>query len=124
MFPEDTVRYQLDGREADQEWQALAPRNGGIIRLGPANKPFRITMLHQLWCLDMIRIELQRYNLSGPPAEITNHCLNYLRQMALCQSRTHLESIRSNKPPALADINRSIYQCRDWRPIYEFVGSM
>ena len=117
------MSYQVEGRDAELEWKALAPKAGGVIRLGPDKKPFRVTMLHQLWCLDKVRMEILRQNSSELPTEITNRCLSYLRQNALCQLRTHLESMRSTVPPALADINRSIYQCRDWRPIYQFVGA-
>ena len=83
-------------------------------------------MFHQLYCLDILREAIIE---SGSPIkkeipEVAHHCINYLRQLALCQSKTPLESIRKGLPPKITDLNRSVYVCKDWRKVYEALEMM
>jgi len=121
----NTVHYQLAGPAADAEWAALVP-NGGTVHLGKDSRPYTLSMFHQLRCLDVVRYGLQTtYGInnsdSKPPIELTNHCINYLRQMALCRASTALEFIGVTPKPWLdfsVPADRPYTTCRDWRTVY------
>ena len=96
----------------------MLPAGDGFIHLGPHDRRFGVTMFHQLQCLDVIRQALTDTQ-GGDANELIHHCMNYLRQMALCHSHTALESVRADKPPKIVDLTRSMYECRDWTALYK-----
>ncbi|KAI9433470.1 hypothetical protein H4582DRAFT_981894 [Lactarius indigo] len=114
MSSEESVHYQLN---ADLEWRALVPANGTIY-LGPERRPFTISMFHQLRCIDTIRTELlstRGLHTPPPPSELSRHCFNYLRQMALCRSDTTLvQVLNPDDPHPFADVA----VCNDWEHVY------
>ena len=109
----DVRHYGVAEPEADDEWNALTPNNG-IIYLGAGKRPFSLAMFHQLRCLDIIRKSI-RDRTSKEPSELDGHCLNYLRQMVLCSSRTEVD------PVAGSNGNQPIYSmrtCNNWSAVY------
>lgn len=54
-------------------------------------------------------------------AAVVHHCMNYLRQMSMCQANLHLESVRSDVGPKITDLTRGGYVCRDWRMTYDLL---
>ncbi|KIJ63971.1 hypothetical protein HYDPIDRAFT_133254 [Hydnomerulius pinastri MD-312] len=128
LFPEDSHHYQLDTALGKMEWRALWPSGDGTISLGPSGRRFTVAMFHQLQCLDIIREELvatpnadSSTSDDGRRWELTEHCMNYLRQMMLCHSEIALESVRSAVPPSIVDLTRSRYTCRNWTELYAAV---
>jgi len=117
MSSEESIRYQLDTPQGDLEWRALVPANGTIY-LGPERLPFTISLFHQLRCLDVIRTELlSTRGLNNPPqpSELSHHCFNYLRQMALCRADTTLVPVLNpDNPHPFPDIA----VCNDWEYVY------
>ncbi|KAJ3574357.1 hypothetical protein NP233_g1828 [Leucocoprinus birnbaumii] len=94
--------YALDTPQGKLEWSSLVPSSpsspNGIIHLGPSKEPFTISMMHQLKCLDIIRMET----------------------MVLCRGDLELESFQfaSHKDPI---DQHGVYECRDWGKVYEEV---
>lgn len=130
MFPENTHRY---GLLDSADWAALVPHPHGITT-EEDGRPVTISMFHQLECLNIVREQLvsrspSRNNetlrtgmcLDTPRRrwEVSQHCMNYLRQMVLCHSHTALESIRSEHGPGIVDLTKSRYVCRDWTAVYD-----
>lgn len=117
---EDSVNYQLDTAEGALQWQALIPLGGGVVKLGPSSKKFRISMFHQLDCLDIIRRNiLERHvDRTTPPSSETRYCLNYIRQMILCRSDTQLEPVRSEYGGKSVQPFVTHSNCRDWTTVY------
>ncbi|EJD50121.1 hypothetical protein AURDEDRAFT_112273 [Auricularia subglabra TFB-10046 SS5] len=117
MFDHNTVHLQMT---AAREWAAQAP-GGGLVFLGPSRRPFMVAMMHQLRCLDIVR----RAVLEGPSSNNTDlmrqtrHCMNYLRQMALCHTSTRLEWVTSVTPSG--SVWQEDYVCRDWSTAYDTV---
>lgn len=127
MFIEDTVRYQMDNEDSHAEWEALVP-NDGIVYLGADKRPFSISMFHQLRCLNIVRRDLVEAHKPSDsektnqhqPTDLSRHCINYLRQMILCQSDLRLDTLLGKpKVQAFPDI----YECKDWESIYNEVRS-
>ncbi|KAI0295627.1 hypothetical protein B0F90DRAFT_1749913 [Multifurca ochricompacta] len=121
MSSEESTHYQLDTHQADMEWRELIPENGTIYLGTAEQRPFSISMFHQLRCLDLIRTELLSAHKTQPPSspsELNRHCFNYLRQMSLCRADTTLiQVLNPDNPHPFANIA----VCNDWEHVYEQV---
>ncbi len=108
---------------ADDEWGTLFPKSGGFTDLGPHNRTFLLSFMHQIHCLDVIRV-----------AYVTNrttlvhgveHCLRYLRQMVLCNADTTLEPteiglFNGNWEPGASGVG-SVHRCKDWTVLRRYM---
>ena len=72
----------------DSEWGTLFPTDGSI-KGGETNRTFLIAMVHQLHCLDVIRVGYVT-NATDFRGHI-EHCLKYLIQSIQCFGDTTLE---------------------------------
>lgn len=72
----------------DSEWGALFPKDGSV-RGGATNRTFLVAMVHQLHCLDVIRVGYVT-NASSYRGHI-EHCLRYLVASVQCSADTTLE---------------------------------
>ncbi|EMD39637.1 hypothetical protein CERSUDRAFT_111944 [Gelatoporia subvermispora B] len=106
----------------DEEWGTLFPSEG-FTDLGPRNRTFLLSMIHQMHCLDVIRVGFVT-NRTGAAHHI-EHCLRYLRQMVLCYADTTLE----DDMPAILDGKwehgssgvGSVHRCRDWTVLRKYL---
>lgn len=117
LFDHNTVHLKM---EAAHEWAAQAPGDG-LVFLGPRRRPFMVAMMHQLRCLDVVRravVEGPYDNTTGPVRQ-TRHCMNYLRQMALCHTSTRVECVTAVDPAGA--VWQGDYVCRDWSVVYDAV---
>ncbi|KAJ7650621.1 hypothetical protein FB45DRAFT_888277 [Roridomyces roridus] len=114
----DTVRYQLDTEDGAAEWAASYPGNG-LVYLGQQCRPFTTSMFHQIRCLDHIRtaaVDVHSNRTSNNvDSPLTLHCLNYLRQMALCRSHSYLDPILGYPIP---NAHPDTDVCQDWSVVY------
>lgn len=117
---EDSVNYQLDTPEGAVQWRSLIPPSDGYVDLGPNSRRFRLSMFHQLDCLDTIRrnILLRHLDRDTLPSSETRFCLNYIRQMILCRSDTQLEPVRSEYGGKSVQPFITHSNCRDWTAVY------
>ena len=112
----------------DDDWGTVFPTNG-FTDLGPNNKTFLISMIHQLHCLDIIRVGFVVNGTNA--AEHIEHCLTYLRQFVLCQADTTLEE---DHPQWVDDANGNhryvdhtangvgaVHRCRDWTAVRSYL---
>jgi len=121
----DTVRYQLDTEDGVAEWDASMAGNG-MIYLGEQCRPFSISMFHQIRCLNTLRKALVRVHSRNSSSirqdtedwDLTRHCMNYLRQMVFCRSRSYLDPVLGYPQP---NAHPDTDQCRDWSAVYEEV---
>ncbi|EKM58141.1 uncharacterized protein PHACADRAFT_252214 [Phanerochaete carnosa HHB-10118-sp] len=72
----------------DSEWGTLFPTDGSI-KGGQDNRTFLVSMVHQLHCLDVIRVGYVT-NASDFRGHV-EHCLQYLIQTIQCFADTTLE---------------------------------
>ncbi|KIK54824.1 hypothetical protein GYMLUDRAFT_206115 [Collybiopsis luxurians FD-317 M1] len=123
---ENSVHYKFNTELGAKEWEALLPGDGGRIWLsdnGQGKVPYTISMFHQLECLNVIRQSLVAFRHRNPlvppqsPSRLTHHCMNYLRQMVLCRSDIHLESVRNHIGPRVA-VSDVTHECLDWTAVY------
>ncbi|PBK82903.1 hypothetical protein ARMGADRAFT_1170852 [Armillaria gallica] len=123
MAFEDSVHYSIHGAVAKAEWDSLVPGDG-LIYLGEqaSERPFMISMFHELRCLGIIREGLlarwKDIDNPLPPEEtpaVIRHCLNYLRQMIICRCDIVVESLMEMPSTGYPDL----YLCKDWSAVYD-----
>lgn len=110
--------------ENDTEWGSMFETDG-FSQVGPDGRTFQISMVHQLHCLDVIRVGFQ---VGGPDfAHHVEHCLRYLRQSVLCCADSTLEEIDprfvDGKWVYGASGTGMIHECRDWTAIRRYMSA-
>jgi len=125
LVVEDSVRYTIDQPESTLEWQWTGPAGRGDLVFGGNQRFFSMSMAHQLHCLRAIhRAFAEDEIISGHVREHLTHCLNYLRQAALCAADSTLE------PPNVLSRNFSDvgvgrvggeHRCADYPRLYRFM---
>lgn len=123
---EQTVHYQLNGSDADAEWEMLLPPPVSVVRLGPHFRPFAVSMLHTLHCLDRLRHAIQEKPQTRIGLKHVEHCANYVREAILCGADTRLEPVEpepnlSLEPDVGVDGNVNDIErvCRDRTAVYK-----
>jgi Mycotoxin biosynthesis protein UstYa len=111
IWIDDTVHYDLRGSTADVEYLHLVPP---VSFEDPEAEFSPTAMIHQLQCLQVIQADYGASHVS----EMTQHCMEYLRQSILCSADTRLESVRFSHPPHVVSLPGE-YECKDWSDILE-----
>lgn len=121
MVFEETVHYDLPLDDISRiEWYALMSpwSHQGFVRLGNDKRVYGVAMSHQLHCINILGQALA--NASDPDANIhhVHHCLDYLRQVFLCESDTTLEpgDFKAREYAATPEYHTRV--CRDWSVIF------
>ncbi|KAK0224464.1 hypothetical protein EDD85DRAFT_959612 [Armillaria nabsnona] len=89
MVVEDTVHFRHSNPTAQMEWKYSYPRGLGSFRAGPDHLAYFITTFHELHCVESLGKML--VTASNRDWGHTQHCLNMLRQLALCHPDLTLE---------------------------------
>lgn len=118
MYLQDGAHYDLDTPIGIAEWRSLIPRDSGVVRLGPRDRMFGLSMFHQLGCLDEVRAALvSTEDLRAWP--YLQHCMDYLRQAVFCRGDLTLQNYR-NIDKFQLDWEKTM-TCRDWDAVYRAV---
>ncbi|KZS89249.1 hypothetical protein SISNIDRAFT_469526 [Sistotremastrum niveocremeum HHB9708] len=124
LYRDDTDHYPLDedSHIMRQEFAYLAPRQGLTIKLDGDNSGqlYAVSMVHQLWCLDVIRHDWKAKNIT----HLTEHCMNYLRQSIHCTADTHLEGMYVQRKPSKLNAYHYDAICDDWTAVYDALPSL
>lgn len=108
----------------DTEWGTMFDTDG-FSKVGPHDRTFQISMVHQLHCLDVIRVGVVT-NRTGYMHHI-EHCLRYLRQSVLCCADTTLEeSVVLHRDGAFlhgASGTGMVHECRDWTAVRRYMSA-
>ncbi|KAI8626642.1 hypothetical protein F5Y19DRAFT_216915 [Xylariaceae sp. FL1651] len=142
---EEHAAYQNLSRTYDTLWNELVPENGGFYPEQDSNGKVvakGLSMFHQLHCLAMIRISLQRamgfinntdvmsashaHHHDHPDSSIEEetehvlHCFDYIRQVMLCMADETVEDVseeaKDGRPIVTGMVER---KCKDPLPLYE-----
>ncbi|KAI0716698.1 hypothetical protein C8Q76DRAFT_794959 [Earliella scabrosa] len=111
---------------SDADWGTVFPPGNGFVGLGPHNRTFLVSMLHQLHCLDVIRVGFL-INRTDDAVHV-QHCLRYMLQIVLCQADTTLER---DEPGKLDDGTwehgasgvGAVHRCRDWTVLRDWIAA-
>ena len=111
---------------ADDDWATLFPAEDGdgFIALGPHNRTFLVSMVHQMHCLDAFRVGFAT-NRTAESAHHVEHCLRYMRQAVLCAADATLESAqpvyRDGRWVYGANGFGSVHRCKDWTVLRRYL---
>ncbi|KAF8142287.1 hypothetical protein K438DRAFT_1995144 [Mycena galopus ATCC 62051] len=117
MVVEDTVRYRYPNSEAPEEWTVANPHGAGTYHFEGRLSLF-VTMLHQHHCIETFGQQITRTHKANDWGHL-QHCLNYLREMAMCQPDMTLEQGDFTKRNFTTERDGAIHVCRDLEPVYE-----
>ena len=113
IYIDDSIHYQVSGKDASTQWSSLFPQNSRHIVQDSSGTQYTVAMYHQLECLDVIRKSFLERNVT----ETTRDCFNYLQQAILCHADTRMESIRWIGKPHVISVP-GYWRCRDWEALY------
>ncbi|KAJ3508464.1 hypothetical protein NMY22_g16608 [Coprinellus aureogranulatus] len=112
------------------QWESLSAGSGWVKLPTPVDeRPYAVSMYHQLHCLNFLRYDLTQSKKGVRPTAAVlghaNHCYNYLRMGILCSVDLTLEpriveELTCDGPkPSPTGVP---HVCRDWARIHEYVG--
>ncbi|TFK53106.1 hypothetical protein OE88DRAFT_1627143 [Heliocybe sulcata] len=120
---EDTVHYQITSSDSPTEWGSLFPPGEGFVHMGAQDRPFCISMFHQLHCLNNLKKAVVADQLSPGQSRHLDHCINYLRESVLCHPSLRLEprSVHLLERYGIKGVDGLglVHECRDWQAVYE-----
>lgn len=119
MIVHDSTRFSLETDAGAKVYEDMLP-NGHLVHVGENWEPHTVSMFHQLRCLQIIG---ETYLSPGrnKSRELSEHCLNYLRQMFLCKPSLQLESIRTDARGESQTSRPYETVCNDWTAVYDAV---
>lgn len=124
MFEDLDPRF---GLRNDDDWGTLFPTDGSV-RAGGAtsNRTFLVAMMHELHCLDVIRVALVT-NRSDLVSH-SEHCLRYMLQAVHCAADTTLEEdemiLVDGKWMHAVYAYKARHKCRDRTQLDRFLVEM
>lgn len=118
LIPEETVHYRIYADNSTEEWESVIPPGGGFVNLGPQGRPFGLSIYHQHHCL----MRLRESAIEGKASGHVFHCLNYLRQMVLCEADTTLEPVVPVPDNPWAEYIGVPHVCKDWTGVYQLAA--
>ncbi|KAI0325173.1 hypothetical protein GY45DRAFT_1340294 [Cubamyces sp. BRFM 1775] len=127
----DASHFALD---ADDDWGTLFPLSDGFTTLyprspssgqGQGGRTFLISMVHQLHCLDVLRVTFAANRTDAAAHEHVTHCLRYLRQAVLCLADATLEpdepGVREGQWEHASSGVGAVHRCRDWTVLRQYL---
>ncbi|KAK0214240.1 hypothetical protein EDD85DRAFT_943265 [Armillaria nabsnona] len=92
----------------------------GFTHLGPDNRLFLAEMFHELHCMRMLNLAFARSRVASEAHN--HHCLNYLRQQALCSADLTLEPGDFMERDFVLSRTGSMHVCHDWSAVYSIMA--
>ncbi|EKM48274.1 uncharacterized protein PHACADRAFT_132502 [Phanerochaete carnosa HHB-10118-sp] len=120
MILEETMRYDTGSKLSNVEWLLTrAPwGHAGYVRIGEDYRAYGIAMVHQLHCVEMFARALpDPEDANASPPHIA-HCLQYLKQLFLCNSDTTLEPYNFEDRDFASHPVGMSRTCRNWAAVY------
>lgn len=114
---QESEEYPVSGLDSDPQWFSLTSSSFGYVRLGKSKRLFMVTMFHELHCLRILNLAFEPHHIESGHI---NHCLDYLRQAALCSADLTLEKGDfTQRDFASSNKTGEVHMCRDWRMVYQ-----
>lgn len=117
VLVEESIHYPLLGNASDAEWFSLTSEGFGYVRLGENDRVFMVTMFHEMHCLRILNLAFSKEPIASP--EHIQHCLNYLRQGALCSPDLSLEPGNFEEKDFSVERTGAVHMCYDWETVYD-----
>ncbi|KAJ6498097.1 hypothetical protein C8R47DRAFT_318690 [Mycena vitilis] len=118
LVVQESIHYPITGIDAKEDWASNSPAGYGYLRLGPEKRHYALDLAHQLHCLRNIRGGLAG-DRSKKMLWHVQHCLNFLRMMALCMPNLTLEPVDVLERDFEIHRAGATHVCKDWRQYFE-----
>ncbi|KAF4604681.1 hypothetical protein EYR40_003459 [Pleurotus pulmonarius] len=123
MTMEESEHYPIHGIDAKEQWASTASDGFGYVRLGEEYRAFAVNAFHQLHCLRAMRDALANPSDRSPAADgHFQHCLNFIRQFALCSPNLTLEPADALSRDFETQRSGAVLICKDWRRLYDYMS--
>ncbi|KAK0195720.1 hypothetical protein F5146DRAFT_1174943 [Armillaria mellea] len=122
MQVEESVHFSLHDPNSHAEWQSVLPASVGTVILGPYNRSFVVPMFHELHCTVLLFKSFAR-DAEKPHWGHTKHCMNYIRQWALCRADLTLELGSFEQRDFVRERVGAIHVCKDWNAVYAYTAT-
>jgi hypothetical protein len=119
MMIEDSAHYRFPGEGVAKEWEAANPGGTGTYHTDTQLSLY-VSMVHQYHCVQTFGEQLtktKRHDWSH-----LQHCLNYLREMALCTPDMTLERGDFTKRNFTTEHGGALHVCRNLDPTYDLLA--
>ncbi|KAA1476443.1 hypothetical protein DENSPDRAFT_785091 [Dentipellis sp. KUC8613] len=116
---EESIHYEMAEAEGESDWLYSSPRGAGAFRYGPDHRSAFSAMTHQMHCVQGFGRQLVSSIANDDDWTHLTHCLNYMRQMILCQADLTLEPGDFSTRNFTEDRGGATYVCQDWNAVYE-----
>lgn len=110
------IRASVHYAPGSKDWDTLLPSGGHLINIKNEEgfvSQHTVAMFHQLRCLDILQKEYMDFTRTSL-SMLAGHCLNYLREMVLCQL-----DITAEAQILQTSLEGHDKLCRDWSVVYE-----
>lgn len=123
MMMEESEHYPVHGLDAEEEWASTDSAGFGYVRLGEEYRAFAVNVFHQLHCLRAMRNALAHPDNHSPAIDgHFQHCLNFIRQFALCSPNLTLEPADALSRDFETQRSGAVQVCKDWRELYDHMS--
>ncbi|KAK0486111.1 hypothetical protein IW261DRAFT_1559536 [Armillaria novae-zelandiae] len=122
MQVEESVHFSLHDPNSHAEWQSVLPASVGTVILGPYNRSFVVPMFHELHCTVLL-FESFAPNTEKPHWGHIKHCMNYIRQWALCRADLTLERGSFEQRDFVKERVGAMHACKDWNAVYAYAST-
>lgn len=130
MVVEESVHFIAGGSGGQDEWEYQRGFGfDGAARLGAKNRTFAVSLFHQEHCLLYFHTQLTDHRITttttkdgsgGRRFAHHQHCLNYLRQQALCHPDLTLEPGDFARRDFDVDRVGETHVCRDFDTAWDY----
>ena len=124
MTFQESARFNLSQPGSDIFWYTLATNQPGVgfVHIGPYHWRFIPSANHQLHCLQQMQVDFTSPNRTLDTHSHFAHCMQYLRQIFLCNADATLEEGDFMEKDFDVDRIGTTRKCRNWPSLFEYVG--
>ncbi|KAF9017605.1 hypothetical protein BDZ89DRAFT_1022061 [Hymenopellis radicata] len=119
LIVEESAHYDILYADAKEEWATNAPYGKGYVRSGPEYRVYALDLFHQIHCLRNMRLALATDDHTPKMEGHIQHCLNFIRMLALCNPNLTLEPADVLDRDFETERVGATHVCTDWREYYK-----
>jgi len=123
-----THRFGLYSNDSD--WDSILPVGDGFLYLPDRDQHYLPAHYHQLHCIRSLRnYFLNVHNMTKAAFGHVDHCLIYLRELALCNIDLTLEPPSHKQLDTHGEIKLAVtgvgvtHRCKDWSQVRDYMVS-
>lgn len=106
--------------QSDLAFLSMLPSSGGYLHLSSSSRTFDLSIYHELHCFRTLFHALSGSGSIYDKLGHNMHCIDYLRNMAMCNPDLTLEPLRGDSEDWMEwNTEQATHTCRDWGKLYD-----